>query len=166
MTKKPSAVNPSAVSVPATVLTSPHSLLPLTFVNDEPRMDSRIIASELGVEHKNTRELLEQYQSDFEEFGVVRFETAKPPKGSVGGRPEKFYYLNEDQVCLLLTYSQNTAQARALKKNLIRAFTAERRKIAALAYGRGVNPLTHVVRPMISNRSQLSFRAIDPITKG
>ena len=99
----------------------------LTVVDDEPRVDSRLIADQLGVEHESTRKIIEQYQADFDEFGVSRFEIAKPPKGSVGGRPEKFALLNEEQAYLLLTYSQNTAQARELKKRLVRAFSEYRK---------------------------------------
>ena len=93
----------------------------------EPRIDSRAIADQLGVENKNTRELIEKYLPDFEEFGVCPFETAKPPQGSYGGRPEKFALLNEDQSYLLLTYAQNTEQARALKIRLVRSFGEYRR---------------------------------------
>lgn len=105
------------------------TVLSLAVVDGEPRIDSRLIASQLGTEHKNTRELIEQYQADFEEFGVCPFETAKPPKGSNGGRPEKFALLNEDQSYLLLTYCQNTEQARDLKKRLVQAFSECRRQL-------------------------------------
>jgi len=103
------------------------SLISLVVVDQEPRVDSRLIASQLGVEHQNTRELLQQYQTDFEEFGIIRFETGKI-EGR--GRPEKYALLNEDQSYLLLTYSQNTEQARELKKRLVRAFGEQRRAIA------------------------------------
>lgn len=98
------------------------STFSLAVVDGEPRVDSRIIAAQLGVKSINTRELIEQYLADFEEFGVCRFETEKPPKGTTGGRPEKFYLLNEQQAYLLLTYSQNTEQARGFKKRLVQAF--------------------------------------------
>lgn len=97
--------------------------LVLTVINDEPRVDSRLIAEQLGVIHKNIRELIERYLSDFEEFGHTRFETACGKRRQGGGTPEKYYLLNEDQSCLLLTYSQNTPQARDLKKRLVRAFS-------------------------------------------
>lgn len=104
-----------------------NDLIPLVVVDQEPRVDSRLIASQLGVDHQNTRELIQQYQPDFEEFGIIRFETGKI---AGRGRPEKFALLNEDQSYLLLTYSQNTEQARDLKKRLVRAFGEQRRAIA------------------------------------
>ena len=104
--------------------------LTLTTFNGEPRVDSRVIADQLGVEHKSARKLICQYLPDFEKFGVCRFEIAKPPKGSYGGRPEKFALLNEDQSYLLLTYTQNTQQVRELKIRLVRSFGEYRRGVA------------------------------------
>lgn len=101
--------------------------LTLTPVDGEPRVDSRLIAGQLGIEHESACKILKQYQTDFEQLGVFRFEIGKPPKGSFGGRPEKYALLNEDQAYLLLTYSQNTPQARALKIRLVRAFGDYRR---------------------------------------
>ena len=42
------------------------------------------------------------YERKTEEFGVIAFEIRKPQKGSLGGRPAKFVYLNEDQSCFAL----------------------------------------------------------------
>lgn len=106
------------------------SLIPLVVVDQEARVDSRLIAAQLGVDHQNARELIQQYQADFEEFGILRFETGEI-KGR--GQPEKFVLLNEDQSYLLLTYCQNTPQARDLKKRLVHTFGDYRRKLAALA---------------------------------
>ena len=108
------------------LIPSVSSAIPLAVIDGQPRVDSRLIAEQLGVEHESTRKIIEQYLSDFEEFGVSRFEIGKPPKGSSGGRPEKFYLLNEDQSYLLLTYSQNTEQARDLKKRMVRSFSNHR----------------------------------------
>ena len=51
-----------------------------------------------------------------------------PPAGSLGGRPVSFALLNEDQCCLLLTYSRNTPPARALKVGLVKAFREARER--------------------------------------
>lgn len=96
--------------------------LTLAVVDGEPRIDSRLVATELGVDHKNTRELVDNYLTHFEELGVLPFETAKPLHGSAGGRPEKFYLLNEDQTYFLMTLVRNTDEAVALKKRLVKAF--------------------------------------------
>jgi len=103
------------------------SLISLVVVDQEPRVDSRLLAEQLGVEHKATRQLILQYQADLEEFGKVPFEMEASGKTN---QQQKFALLNEDQSYLLLTYSQNTEQARELKKRLVRAFGEQRRAIA------------------------------------
>ena len=133
-----------------------NDLISLVVVDQEPRVDSRLIADQLGVKHINTRELIEQYLSDFAEFGVCRFETEKPLQGSIGGRPEKFALLNEDQSYLLLTYTQNTPQARELKKRLVRAFGERRRRLA----NPQPQPQAWIRRP-IRCRDDLSFTRRD-----
>jgi len=103
--------------------------LVITPIDGEPRIDSRLVAVQLDVDHKNTRELIEKYSSQFEELGILRFETAKPPPGSLGGRPEKFYLLNEDQTYFLMTLARTTDQAVELKKRLVQAFSECRRQL-------------------------------------
>lgn len=105
------------------------SLISLVVVDQEPRVDSRLIASQLGVEHKNTRSLIEQYQTALENFGKVPFETEASGKTN---QPQKFYLLNEDQSYLLLTLTRNTDQAVQLKIRLVRAFGEQRRAIPSL----------------------------------
>jgi len=106
------------------------SLISLVVVNQEPRVDSRLIASQIGVEHKNTRSLIEQYQNALETFGQLPFETEVGKRTQGGGNPEKFYLLNEDQSYLLLTLTRNTDQAVQLKIRLVSAFGEQRRTIA------------------------------------
>ncbi len=92
----------------------------------EQRVDSRVIAEQLGNQHESSMRLIRDYKSDFEELGVLRFEIGKPPAGSKGGRPEEFSLLNEDQAYLLLTYSRNTKKVRVLKVSLVIAFREAR----------------------------------------
>ena len=79
-----------------------YDIIPLVEIDHEPRVDSRLIAEQLGIQHQNFRELIQSYQADFEEFGILLFET-----GEIRGRgqPEKFALLNEDQSYLGLTPS-------------------------------------------------------------
>lgn len=92
----------------------------------EARIDSRLIASNLGIKHKNLVELVRNHQSDFDEFGITRFQTAI---FKLVGKPEKFLMLNEDQAYLLLAYSRNTAKVRSLKIALVKAFRDARRAV-------------------------------------
>lgn len=93
---------------------------------DEPRADSRWIAQRVGNDHSSVYRLIADYLDEFEELGVLRFEIEKPPKGSPGGRPKRYALLNEDQSYLLLTYCQNTPQARECKRALVKAFAKAR----------------------------------------
>ena len=52
--------------------------LPLIVKKDEPRIDSRVVAQQLGVEHESVMRLLNKYQADFEVHGLFRFEIGKP----------------------------------------------------------------------------------------
>jgi phage regulator Rha-like protein len=89
----------------------------------EARVDSRVMAINLGNQHRSVFELISQYIGDFEQLGIVRFQT-EVIKGR--GQPEKFALLNEDQSYLLLTYSRNTARVRELKVRLVKAFREAR----------------------------------------
>ncbi len=87
-------------------------------------VDSRLIAQDLGIAHKNLLETLDNYLSRIEgAFGVMRFETEKPLKGSRGGRPERIAYLTEEQATLLMTFSRNTYRVVDCKVALVQAFS-------------------------------------------
>lgn len=90
--------------------------------NNQPYTTSKIVAKHAQVQHETIVRLLSNYKEDVEEFGVIRFEIGKPPKGSSGGRPEIIYHLNEEQATLLIAYLQNTVAVRVLKKELVRQF--------------------------------------------
>lgn len=66
--------------------------------NNEPLTTSLIVSEQLKRTHKGIYELIGDYEKDFTELGVLRFETAKPKTG----RPQKFYYLNEQQLTFLI----------------------------------------------------------------
>ena len=101
-------------------------LIPLALVEGEPRVDSRLIAAELGVAHKNARSLVDNYLGEFKEFGQLPFETEVGERIQGGGNPTKFYLLNEDQTYFLMTLVRNSDQAVYLKKRLVKAFAQYR----------------------------------------
>lgn len=103
----------------------------LTTDRGEARIDSRLVAEQLGNQHKNVIGLVRTYQQDFAELGRVAFETRTM---QTAGGPQKYEValLNENQCYLLLTYSRNTPRARALKINLVRAFSEARNRTSAL----------------------------------
>lgn len=95
-------------------------------VENEPRVDSRMLAEKLKNQHKSVMELLDRHANQFARFGVLTFETEKPSTPS-GGRPERFALLNEDQSYFLLSLSRNTDHVVELKANLVAAFSEARK---------------------------------------
>lgn len=135
--------------------------LTLAVIDGEPRIDSRLIAAQLGIDHINTRELIEQYLSDFEEFGKARFQTEASGRTN---QQQKFYLLNEDQSYLLLTYAKNTEQARTLKKRLVMSFAEHRKALGQPAPSLDLATLsTHALRELateIEKNAALQSRVI------
>lgn len=97
----------------------------LATIKDEARMDSRLLAEGLGLQHRSVFKLLNDNGADFAALGKVRFEIAASTR-SVTGQASKFALLNEDQCYLLLTYSRNTERVRRLKLRLVQAFREAR----------------------------------------
>lgn len=94
----------------------------------EPRVDSREIAQNLGVKHKNTLELIERYADRFRQHGLLPFQTeAVKRPGSRGAKHLRYVSLNEDQCYFLLALSRNTPKVVELKSELVHAFGAGRR---------------------------------------
>ncbi len=87
---------------------------------------SKIIAEGTNNKHESIVAIIQKYEGDFSEFGKLRFSDLKSgnPKG---GRPEKVYYLNEEQATLLITYLRNNEVVRKFKKNLVHQFYQMRR---------------------------------------
>jgi len=101
--------------------------LPLVLAKDGPRIDSRVIATELGIQHDNQIQTLEAHKQHFEALGVFRFQTEKPPAGSKGGRPVRYALLNEDQAYFAATLARNTSRAVDVKFRLVKAFSEARK---------------------------------------
>jgi phage regulator Rha-like protein len=102
------------------------NIIELHAIKNEARIDSRLLADRLGNRHKNVIALIDQYRSDFEELGRVAFQT-RPFETNDGQQKQRVALLNEDQAYLLLTYSRNTPIVRALKVELVKAFSRFRR---------------------------------------
>lgn len=99
-------------------------------VSGQNVVDSRLISDELGIDHKSFVRTIRKYATQLQAFGVLGFENAKPLEGSVGGRPETFCYLNEEQSIFIMTLSRNTDQVIQCKMNLVKAFSEARNAIA------------------------------------
>ena len=91
-------------------------------------VDSRLVAQELGIEHRSFVKTIDRYQEQITDITekpedhVLRFEVSKPLEGSKGGRPERFVYLTEAQASFVMTLSRNTPQVVECKRQLVAAF--------------------------------------------
>jgi phage regulator Rha-like protein len=74
----------------------------ITLKNDTLLITSLIVAEQLKRDHSGIIKTIENNKESFEKFGVLGIEFRKPKKGSKGGRPEMFYYLNEQQLTFLI----------------------------------------------------------------
>ena len=98
-------------------------------LNEEPYTTDKIIAECSNNQLKVVKNLIRNHKKDFEDFGVLHFENAKPLKGSKGGRPQKTYHLNEQQATLLITYLDNTPEVNKFKKSLVHEFYRMRKEL-------------------------------------
>lgn len=96
--------------------------------SDVPVTTSKVIAEGTKNTHRSVYLLVDRYENDFKELGVLSFEMTKL-ENEKGGRPEKIYYLNEDQALLLITYLRNNGIVRKLKIALIKEFSAMKKML-------------------------------------
>lgn len=92
------------------------------------RVNSRVIAEKLGVDHKATIQLIDKYTKTLERFGPLPFEMGKGNRLPQGGyaKATRYVLLNRSQAELLLTFSRNTPESVELKVQLIMAFDQAR----------------------------------------
>ena len=98
----------------------------LEIIDDDGQLfvDSRLIAQKLRIEHRSFFQTLSDYQFQIEQtFGVLRFQNAKPSKGSKGGRPSRYALLSEDQATFVMTLSRNSPEVVQCKLELVQAFS-------------------------------------------
>jgi len=105
-----------------------NELIEITKLNDIEVVDSRIIANELGIQHKNLIETIRKYQSSIESnFGQLPFKT-ETVINSVGAKNETtIVYLNEEQAIFVGTLSRNTETVIAFKAKLVKSFSEYRK---------------------------------------
>lgn len=100
-------------------------LLEIELVEGELRVDSRLVAERLEIEHRSFLETIMEFKTRIEqEFGFLRLETAEI-KGR--GRPGRFAFLNEDQAIFLVTLSRNTPQVVECKISIVKSFSSTRK---------------------------------------
>ena len=99
----------------------------ITKYNNVDSVDSRLIANELGIQHKNLLELIKKYESKIESrFGLLAFETLPRLEGQHGGGEVTIYHLNENQAIFTSTLSRNTEKGVEVKLKIVEAFSNAR----------------------------------------
>ncbi len=93
--------------------------LELLQVEGEHRIDSRLVATSLDIEHESFLRTLSTYEPELQELGILRFEIGEI-KGR--GQPQKYALLNEDQAIFAGTLSRNTRQVVNFKLKLTKTF--------------------------------------------
>lgn len=88
--------------------------------------NSKVIADGTNNQHETVSAIIKKYERDIEDFGEIEFSDLKSgnPKG---GRPERIYYLNEEQATFVITLLRNSKVVVKFKKELVRQFYAMRR---------------------------------------
>lgn len=89
-------------------------------VDGIPKVSHIRIAENTSNEKRAVKQLIENYQQEIEEFGVLTFKMSKPEE--LGWRPWKEYFLTEDQATFLMTLLRNNSVVVNFKKNLVKAF--------------------------------------------
>jgi len=95
-------------------------------IDAEPFTTSDIVAECAEVSYRSVQRIIEKYENDLKEFGILRFEITVSGKA---GRPKNVYHLNEEQATLLITYLKNTPVVRTFKKELVRQFYSMRNEL-------------------------------------
>jgi len=97
----------------------------LTTTATEARIDTRLLALQLGNKHKPVIALIDKYRKELERFAKVLFK--KAPSDGKTGQLERFALLTEDQAFFVLALSRNTDTVVYLKVKLVKAFGIARR---------------------------------------
>jgi len=101
--------------------------LALNIAGTEPRVDSRLLAKQLGNQHKAVMTLVERYADRMMAFGQLPFQMEVGKRRQGGGNAERLAMLNDDQAFFLLSLARNTDHFVDLKAKLIVAFRDARR---------------------------------------
>jgi phage regulator Rha-like protein len=107
----------------------------LVFLKDkEPKVRTFDIFKGFGyLIHKDLKRVIYDNKKDFDSCGLCPLESTKPLKGSVGGRPQTSFLLNERQFMLLIVLVKNTPESIELKKRVIEEFFRLRKELAKLS---------------------------------
>jgi phage regulator Rha-like protein len=122
-------------------------LIPILNQGNELLIDSRNLAKPLQLTHQHIREQIEANEFYFSRLGLFRFETGKI-KPNTKGRPEKYFYLNFEQVSFLISLTRPDEQGKEFHVRLLNLFRAAREKL---------RPIDNILRS-IPEKQRLTFK--------
>lgn len=104
-------------------------LIPIRSQAGELLVDSRKVADLFQLQHRSIFRTILANQEALEALGQLRFQRAVVQGHQGGGNPQKFAWLNFDQVALILTLTKTTAQTKEFRLRLILAFKRAREQL-------------------------------------
>lgn len=99
------------------------------YLNNQLLTSTKIIAKYTKVKHQNILQLFRRHENNIKRFGVIMFRTCKPEKGSKGGRPETFYFLNEEQFTFFIMLMANSVEVVEFKIKINKQFHKMRKAL-------------------------------------
>lgn len=91
---------------------------------DDVFTNSKVIAEGTGNQHESISAVIQKYENEIADFGRIDFSDLKSGKR---GRPERIYYLNEEQATFVITLLRNSKVVVKFKKELVCQFYAMRK---------------------------------------
>jgi len=119
-------------------------------MDGEPRASTEVIANGVEQGHRGLMQLIRNYQSDFEQFGKVQFETRLNRRGS----PTEYAMLNEAQATLAMTFMRNSPKVVQFKVRLVKEFFRMRDEL-----GRREASLWQQMQALIAREVESKVRA-------
>ncbi len=124
-------------------------------------VDSRLIAQELGIDHKSFLKTIKRYKSLLERhFERARFEVSdvQMPNGAIR-QDISHYWLAEDQSTALMTLSKNTEQVVECKFKLVGAFSEAKKKLQQPIASKPQQQIEDLTEPQL--KSIVSFATVN-----
>ncbi len=107
----------------------PSSTLQVSDLDGQLVVDSRLIATRLGVQHDTLFKTIEKYSDRLSVKAELRFKIEFRERAQGGKSKVRYALLDERQATLLMTYSRNTEQVLDCKDALVDAFDKAKRII-------------------------------------
>ena len=142
----------------------------LTTTATEARVDSRLLALQLGNKHRHVMALLDKYLDKLKVFDHVRFKNAHGERKQGGGKAERYALLTGDQAYFVLNLSRNTETVVNLKVKLIQVFSkyrraAEIRRTEYLPSYHQLQDAIHAVSATSSNEGRVHMNVAKLVNK-